>query len=181
MQLLTRNNLQLAAYGLFIVVVMLLPLFMDVFWLNRMSKYLVFGMLGIANQHVLGLRRNPQSRSGPLLRLRRYMLAMSLKLASPTSLQQGSADEPVPDFMLWTSEPGAPIDLCCINQGSFLWIPFKEQWFGVAMGLVMPTLIAFVLGYAMFRARDCGRLCGNSNARSVPIGAPPGYRRAATD
>ena len=41
MQLLTRNNLQLAAYGLFIVVVMLLPLFMDVFWLNRMSKYLV--------------------------------------------------------------------------------------------------------------------------------------------
>ena len=39
MQLLTRNNLQLAAYGLFIVVVMLLPLFMDVFWLNRISKY----------------------------------------------------------------------------------------------------------------------------------------------
>ena len=48
MQLLTRTNLQLAAYGLFIVVVMLLPLVMDVFWLNRISKYLVFGMLGIA-------------------------------------------------------------------------------------------------------------------------------------
>ena len=156
MQLLTRNNLQLAAYGLFIVVVMLLPLFMDVFWLNRMSKYLVFGMLGIAISMSWGYAGILNLGQGLFFGFGAYMLAMSLKLASPTSLQQGSADEPVPDFMLWTSEPGAPIDLCCINQGSFLWIPFKEQWFGVAMGLVMPTLIAFVLGYAMFRARIAG-------------------------
>ena len=155
MQLLTRTNLQLAAYGLFIVVVMLLPLFMDVFWLNRISKYLVFGMLGIAISMSWGYAGILNLGQGLFFGFGAYMLAMSLKLASPTSLLQGS-DEPVPDFMLWTSEPGAPIDLCCINQGSFLWIPFKEQWFGVAMGLVMPTLIALVLGYAMFRARIAG-------------------------
>jgi len=69
------------------------------------------------------------------------MLAMSLKLASDTSLKQGS-DTPVPDFMLWNAEPGARTDLCCINKGSFLWIPFQEQWFGVAMGIVLPVLVA---------------------------------------
>src|SRR5206468_95112 len=70
-----------------------------------------------------------------------YMLAMSLKLASPTSLQQGS-DKPVPDFMLWNAEPGAPTELCCINKASFLWLPFQHQWFGVFMGLVLPVAIA---------------------------------------
>ena len=96
MQLLTRNNLQLAAYGLFIVVVMLLPLFMDVFWLNRMSKYLVFGMLGIAISMSWGYAGILNLGQGLFFGFGAYMLAMSLKLASPTSLQQGSADEPVP-------------------------------------------------------------------------------------
>jgi urea transport system permease protein len=84
-----------------------------------------------------------------------YMLAMSLKLASTTSLQQGS-DKPVPDFMLWNAEPGAPTELCCINKASFLWIPFQSQWFGVFMGLIMPTLVALVLGLIMFRKRVAG-------------------------
>ena len=52
------------------------------------------------------------------------MMAMSLKLASTTSLQQGS-DTPIPDFMFWNAEPGAKPDLCCIIKGSFLWIPFQ--------------------------------------------------------
>jgi urea transport system permease protein len=84
-----------------------------------------------------------------------YMLAMSLKLASNTSLQQGS-DKPVPDFMLWNAEPGALTDLCCINKASFLWIPFQSQWFGVFMGLVLPTLVALVLGLIVFRKRIAG-------------------------
>ena len=156
MQLLTRSNLQLAAYGLFIVVVMLLPLVMDVFWLNRISKYLVFGMLGIAISMSWGYAGILNLGQGLFFGFGAYMLAMSLKLATDEP-EQESADEPVARLSCpWTSEPGAPIDLCCINQGSFLWIPFKEQWFGVAMGLVMPTLIAFVIGYAMFRARISG-------------------------
>ena len=84
-----------------------------------------------------------------------YMLAMSLKLASQTSLQQGS-DKPVPDFMLWNAEPGSQTDLCCINKASFLWIPFQNQWFGVAMGIVLPVCIAAVLGIIMFRKRIAG-------------------------
>ena len=80
---------------------------------------------------------------------------MSLKLASATSLAQGSA-EPVPDFMLWNAEPGAAIDLCCITTGSYLWIPFKSQAFGFAMGLVLPAAIAFAIGFVIFRKRISG-------------------------
>jgi urea transport system permease protein len=84
-----------------------------------------------------------------------YMLAMSLKLASPTSLQQGS-DRPVPDFMLWNAEPGSPTELCCINKASFLWLPFQHQWFGVFMGLVLPAAIATIIGIIVFRKRISG-------------------------
>src|SRR5258708_10176036 len=83
------------------------------------------------------------------------MRAMSLKLASPASLQQGS-DKPVPDFMLWNAEPGSPTELCCINKASFLWLPFQSQWFGVAMGLIVPVTIAIVLGFIVFRKRISG-------------------------
>jgi urea transport system permease protein len=82
-------------------------------------------------------------------------LAMSLKLASTTSLQQGS-DRPVPDFMLWNAEPGSKTELCCINKASFLWLPFQSQWFGVVMGLILPVAIAGVLGTIVFRKRISG-------------------------
>ncbi|MEO0993803.1 MAG: urea ABC transporter permease subunit UrtC, partial [Pseudomonadota bacterium] len=84
-----------------------------------------------------------------------YMVAMSLKLQSYTSLQQGS-DKPVPDFMLWNAEPGAPTELCCINPGSFLWIPFQAQWFGMLMALIVPTLIALAIAWPIFRLRVSG-------------------------
>jgi urea transport system permease protein len=83
------------------------------------------------------------------------MLAASLKLASPTSLQQGS-DTPVPDFMLWNAEPGSLTDLCCITKVSFMWIPFQAQWFGIVMGLVLPVVLAFLLGNVIFRKRISG-------------------------
>ena len=109
------------------------PLLLDPFWLNRIAKYLVYGMLGVAVALSWGYAGILNLGQGLFFGAGAYMLAMSLKLASPTSLQQGS-DKPVPDFMLWNAEPGAPTELCCINKASFLWMPFQHQWFGVAMG-----------------------------------------------
>ena len=134
---------------------MLAPLVMDPFWLNRIAKYLVFGMLGIAVALSWGYAGVLNLGQGLFFGAGAYMLAMSLKLASQTSLQQGS-DKPVPDFMLWNAEPGSQTDLCCINKASFLWIPFQNQWFGVAMGIVLPVCIAAVLGIILFRKRIAG-------------------------
>jgi urea transport system permease protein len=150
-----KRNLEYATYAVFFALVLCAPLFAGDFWLNRIAKYLVYGMLGIAMSMSWGYAGILNLGQGLFFGLGAYMLAMSLKLASTTSLQQGS-DKPVPDFMLWNAEPGAPTELCCINKASFLWIPFQSQWFGVFMGLIMPTLVALVLGLIMFRKRVAG-------------------------
>ncbi|MDK3018052.1 urea ABC transporter permease subunit UrtC [Pseudodonghicola flavimaris] len=143
-------------YALFIAVVLGLPMLMDdVFWLNRIAKYLVYGMLGIAIALSWGYAGILNLGQGLFFGLGAYMTAMSLKLMSSTSLQQGS-DKPVPDFMLWNAEPGAMTDLCCINKGSFLWIPFQHQWFGLAMAIVLPLIVAFILSSSIFRLRVSG-------------------------
>ncbi len=142
-----KRNLEYATYAVFFALVLCAPLFAGDFWLNRIAKYLVYGMLGIAMSMSWGYAGILNLGQGLFFGLGAYMLAMSLKLASTTSL---------PDFMLWNAEPGAPTELCCINKASFLWIPFQSQWFGVFMGLIMPTLVALVLGLIMFRKRVAG-------------------------
>ena len=142
-------------YAVLIALMMLAPVFMDPFWLNRVAKYLVYGMLGVAIALSWGYAGILNLGQGLFFGAGAYMLAMSLKLASTTSLQQGS-DKPVPDFMLWNAEPGAQTSLCCINKASFLWIPYQSQWFGMAMGLVMPALIAGIIGTIVFRKRISG-------------------------
>ena len=143
-------------YVLFIVIVLGLPLVMtDVFWLNRIAKYLVYGMLGIAIALSWGYAGILNLGQGLFFGLGAYMFAMSLKLQSNTSLQQGS-DTPVPDFMLWNAQPGAPTELCCITPGSWLWLPFQSQGFGMAMAIVVPVIVALILSSAIFRLRVSG-------------------------
>ena len=134
-----KRHSTIAAYAVFIALIMLAPLVLEAFWLNRIAKFLVYGMLGVAVSLCWGYAGILNLGQGLFFGAGAYMLAMSLKLASATSLQQGS-DKPVPDFMLWNAEPGAPTELCCINHGSFLWMPFQWQWFGVAMGIVLPVV-----------------------------------------
>ncbi|MEL6521793.1 MAG: urea ABC transporter permease subunit UrtC [Pseudomonadota bacterium] len=145
-----------AVYAVFIAVVLALPLVMeDVFWLNRISKYLVFGMLGLAIALSWGYAGILNLGQGLFFGLGAYMFAMSLKLKSYTSLQQGS-DKPVPDFMLWNAEPGAPTELCCITPGSWLWLPFQAQGFGMIMAIVLPVCVALILASLIFRLRVSG-------------------------
>ncbi|WP_415219108.1 urea ABC transporter permease subunit UrtC [Rhodopseudomonas sp.] len=153
--MLSKRHTIWAIYAVFIVLTMAAPLVMDSFWLNRVAKYLVYGMLGIAVALSWGYAGILNLGQGLFFGAGAYMLAMSLKLASTTSLQQGS-DKPVPDFMMWNAEPGAPTELCCINKASFLWLPFQSQWFGVLMGLVVPMAIAGVIGTIVFRKRISG-------------------------
>lgn len=150
-----QRMLDRAAYIAFIALILLAPLMLGDFWVNRIAKFLVFGILGIAVSLCWGYGGILNLGQGLFFGAGAYMLAMSLKLASNTSLQQGS-DHPVPDFMLWNAEPGAPTELCCINKGSFLWLPFQSQWFGVAMGVLVPVMLAAILGTIVFRKRIAG-------------------------
>jgi urea transport system permease protein len=150
-----KSLIDIAFYAVFIIAILIAPRFLEEFGLNRLAKFLVYGMLGIAVALSWGYAGILNLGQGLFFGLGAYMIAMSLKLASPTSLQQGS-DKPVPDFMLWNAEPGSKTDLCCINAGSFLWIPFKHQWFGMAMAVILPTIIAFLAGSVIFRKKIAG-------------------------
>jgi urea transport system permease protein len=151
----TKRGLEMAGYALFIVVILLAPLVLGEFWLNRIAKYLVFGMLGVAICLSWGYAGILNLGQGLFFGIGAYMMAMSLKLASTTS-QQAASDTPIPDFMFWNAEPGATQELCCITKTSFLWIPFQSQWFGLAMAVLIPTLIAAGLGTIVFRKRISG-------------------------
>lgn len=151
----SRGWMEVAAYGLFILAVLVMPLFADVFWLNRFAKYLVYGMLGIAVALSWGYAGVLNLGQGLFFGIGAYMIAMTLKLQSATSLAQGS-DKPIPDFMLWNAQPDAPKDLCCITPGSWLWLPFQSELFGIAMVIVVPTLVAFLIGWSIFRLRISG-------------------------
>jgi urea transport system permease protein len=150
-----RARIDWLAYAALIALIMCAPLALNEFWLNRIAKFLVFGILGVAISLSWGYAGILNLGQGLFFGLGAYMTAMSLKLAAPTSLQQGSKT-PVPDFMLWNAEPGAPTELCCINHGSFVWIPFQNQWFGIAMSFVVPALAAAGIGWVMFRKRVSG-------------------------
>ena len=150
-----KRKFEIAGYALFIALILLLPLVMGEFWLNRMAKYLVFGMLGVAICLSWGYAGILNLGQGLFFGMGAYMMAMSLKLASNTSMQQGS-DTPVPDFMFWNAEPGAKSDLCCITRTSFLWTPFQSQWFGFAMSILAPTAVAALVGGIIFKKRISG-------------------------
>jgi len=150
-----KGRFEIAIYLAFFALIMCAPLLLDPFWLNRIAKYLVFGMLGIAVALSWGYARNPQSGPGPVFGAGAYMLAMSLKLASPTSLQQGFGQASA-GFHAVERRAGAPTELCCITKASFLWLPFQNQWFGVAMGLLVPVVIATIIGLIVFRKRISG-------------------------
>ena len=143
------------AYLLFILLVLIAPTLFDVFWLNRLSKFLVLGMLGIAMSLCWGYAGILNLGQGLFFGVGAYAIGMSLKLASATSLQQGSTT-PIPDFMLSNAEPGAKPDLCCINSGSFLWMPFNSQYVGLATGIILPVIVAFIIGNIVFRKRISG-------------------------
>ena len=151
----TRRLIEASGYALFIALILLAPLLLGEFWLNRIAKYLVFGMLGVAICLSWGYAGILNLGQGLFFGIGAYMMAMSLKLASATS-QQAASDTPIPDFMFWNAEPGAAQELCCITKTSFLWIPFQSQWFGLAMAVLIPTLIALGLGAIVFRKRISG-------------------------
>ncbi len=153
--MISRRSVEIASYAIFIALILLAPLVMGEFWINRIAKYLVFGMLGVAICLSWGYAGILNLGQGLFFGVGAYMMAMSLKLASTTS-QQATSDTPIPDFMFWNAEPGAKQELCCITKMSFLWIPFQSEWFGFVMAVVTPTLIAIGLGAVIFRKRISG-------------------------
>jgi urea transport system permease protein len=137
------------AYCIFFAMIMLLPLYLDGFWLNRVATYLIYSICAIAISMSWGYAGILNLGQGLFFGMGAYMIAMSLTLALPQN-------NPVPELMILNTPSGAVRELCCITPGSFLWIPFRSVAVGIVAAVLVPVTLAAAIGYVMFKRRTTG-------------------------
>lgn len=139
-----NGRLQIAAYAAVCLLIFLVPLGIDDdFLLNRIARYLVLGMVAMAlalSWGYAGILNLGQALS---FGLGSYCMAMALKLRT-VPVHTGS--EGLPDFMVWNNVERLPL----------AWVPFQSMTFAIIAGILVPVLIAALLGWFMFRGRVTG-------------------------
>lgn len=133
--------------ALAVLLLLILPCTLNLFWINIVGKYLsfAFGALGLV---VLWGRAGVLSLGqGLFFGLGGYCMAMFLKLEASDPISTKIQTTPgIPDFMDWNQLTHLPA----------FWIPFKSLPFSLFAVLALPTLLAFIIGLAMFKRRVGG-------------------------
>lgn len=114
------------------------PLLLSEFRLSLLGKYLAYAVLAIGLDLIWGYAGILSLGHGVFFGLGAYCLAMHLKLAA--------SGDGLPDFMSWSGVAKLP----------WFWEPFRSAPFAVAMALLLPTVLALLLGYFTFRNRIKG-------------------------
>ena len=130
-----------------IILAAVLPLTLDIFRLNLVGKYLTYAFVAVGlvllwgNAGVLSLGQ------GVFFGLGGYCMAMFLKLEASDPVSTKIQSTPgIPDFMDWNQLTALPA----------FWVPFKSFPFATFAILVVPTVMAYLLGMAMFKRRVGG-------------------------
>ena len=139
---------QLASMVLLAVLLaVVLPLSLDIFRLNLVGKYLTYAFVVIGLVMVWGYGGVLSLGQGVFFGLGGYAMAMFLKLEASDPVATAIQSTPgIPDFMDWNQITALPA----------LWVPFKSLPFSIAAVIAVPTLLAFVISYAMFKRRVGG-------------------------
>lgn len=123
------------------------PLLFDNFRLNLVGKYLTYAFVAIGLVMLWGYGGVLSLGQGVFFGLGGYCMAMFLKLEASDPISTRIQSTPgIPDFMDWnqlTALPG-------------WWEPFNYLPFALLAVLLVPTLLAFIIGYAMFKRRVGG-------------------------
>ena len=120
------------------LLIVLLPLCLDSFWLANFGKYIAFAFVAVGVVLVWGYCGILSLGQGIFFGIGGYAMAMFLKL-------EASAPE-LPDFMVWSSVETLPL----------WWEPFRSFTATVAAILLVPIAIAFPFAYAIFKKRVSG-------------------------
>ena len=120
------------------LLIVLLPLCLDSFWLANFGKYIAFAFVAVGVVLVWGYCGILSLGQGIFFGIGGYAMAMFLKL-------EASAPE-LPDFMVWSSVETLPL----------WWEPFRSFTATVAAILLVPIAIAFPFSYAIFKKRVSG-------------------------
>lgn len=129
------------------LILVVFPLTLDVFRLNLMGKYLTYAFVAIGLVMAWGYGGVLSLGQGVFFGLGGYCMAMFLKLEASDPISTKIQSTPgIPDFMDWNQLTALP----------FWWKPFHSLPFAIAATLLIPTALAFVVGFAMFKRRVGG-------------------------
>ncbi len=144
------------AWGLAILALILLvaiPLSLDAFRLNLMGKYLSMAFVAIGLVICWGHGGILSLGQGLFWGLGGYCLAAFLKLEAARSIASEASDQNkalstvgLPDFMDWNQ----------ITELPWFWYAFKSFPLTMLLIFVVPTIIAYIVGAAMFKRRVGG-------------------------
>lgn len=151
-----RNDLGvwLGRAGFVILALLLLavlPMSLDVFRLGLAAKYLSLAFCAVGIVLIWGYGGILSLGQGVFFGFGSYMMAMFLKLESTSADSSAQAlssffGSNLPDFMVWNSVEVLP----------WWWEPFHHVWFTLPAIVLLPPLLAFGFGYAIFRKRVGG-------------------------
>ncbi|WP_332750406.1 urea ABC transporter permease subunit UrtC [Hydrogenophaga sp.] len=142
------SRYQLASLVLLtLLLAVVLPLSLDIFRLNLVGKYLTYAFVAIGLVMLWGYGGVLSLGQGVFFGLGGYAMAMFLKLeASDPEATKIQSTPGIPDFMDWNQ----------ITELPAFWVPFKSLPFALAAVIVVPTLLAWIVSFAMFKRRVGG-------------------------
>ncbi|SEP05894.1 urea ABC transporter permease subunit UrtC [Paenibacillus sp. OV219] len=134
----SRRLWLLAVYAASAVVLFCAPLVLSDFRLNLLAKFLAYAIVALGLDLIWGYTGILSLGHGVFFGLGGYAMAMYLKLEASGGR--------LPDFMDWSGLTALP----------WFWKPFESIGFALAAGILLPALLALVLGYVTFRNRIRG-------------------------
>ncbi len=130
-----------------VVLAVLFPLMFDIFRLNLVGKYLSYAFVALGLVMLWGYGGVLSLGQGVFFGLGGYGMAMFLKLEASDPITTKIQSTPgIPDFMDWNQITALPL----------WWEPFRSFPLALIILLTVPTLLAFIIGYAMFKRRVGG-------------------------
>jgi urea transport system permease protein len=132
---------------LVLLLAVVLPLTLPIFRLNLVGKYLTYAFVAIGLVMVWGYGGVLSLGQGVFFGLGGYAMAMFLKLEASDPITTKIQSTPgIPDFMDWNQITALP---------SF-WLPFKSLPLTLIAIVAVPTLLAWIISFAMFKRRVGG-------------------------
>ena len=129
------------------ILVIVLPMFLDIFRLNLVGKYLTYAFVAVGLVLCWGYGGILSLGQGVFFGLGGYAMAMFLKLeASDPESTKIQSTPGIPDFMDWNQ----------VTELPFFWEPFHSFGFTLAAIIVLPALLGYIIGVAMFKRRVGG-------------------------
>ena len=143
---LNRSEL-LGFVSLALLLFIILPLFLDVFRLNLVAKYLTYAFVALGLVMCWGYGGILSLGQGVFFGLGGYCMAMYLKLEASSIANTKIQSTPgIPDFMDWNQITSLP----------WLWKPFQSLPLTIIAIFLVPGILAFIIGAAMFKRRVGG-------------------------